>query len=39
MKKYLSNPFAIVVFITPALLIFSIFVLLPILQVFLLQLF
>ena len=33
MKKYLSNPFAIVVFITPALLIFSIFVLLPILQV------
>ncbi len=34
MKKYLSNPLAIVAFITPALLLFSTFVLLPILQVF-----
>ncbi|MFH1879939.1 MAG: sugar ABC transporter permease, partial [Bacillota bacterium] len=34
MKKYLSNPLAIAVFITPALLLFGIFVLFPILQVF-----
>ena len=34
MKKYLSNRKAIVVFCLPAILLFSVFILVPILQVF-----
>lgn len=34
MKKYLSNPIAIILFILPAIILFSVFVFVPIIQVF-----
>ncbi|MBE5773544.1 MAG: sugar ABC transporter permease [Clostridiales bacterium] len=34
MKRYLSNPWAIITFITPAILLFVVFVFLPLLEVF-----